>query len=145
MSSNFGKLCREGIFGSLKIKDKTVLDSDANLTVTSIKNKGPLKTDYIAEKTPGHGIAVQHNLCIDSDAQLQTDCINDKTGNGVTVKADVCVDSGYVLKVQGTPVVGQQQPPIGNANAGSGIGQVADTVNDILTALRTHGLIAQII
>lgn len=172
MSSNFGKPCRDGIFGNLQIKSRTVLDKDGNLCVTSIKNKGPLKTDYLIEKTTGHGVVVQSDLCVDSGYVVQTDClddktdngilvkadlcventhlvqtdcIDDKTGNGIRLKADACLDSGHVVKVNGTQVVTAQQPPVGNANGGSGIFQVAAVVNDILNRLRAHGLIADVI
>lgn len=42
MSSNHSKLCRDGIFGSLQIKSRKVLDRDANLDVQGAKVRGDL-------------------------------------------------------------------------------------------------------
>lgn len=43
MASNQGKLCRDLIGGSLRIKDLVALDHDANLCVADAKVKGDLK------------------------------------------------------------------------------------------------------
>ena len=43
MSSNLGKLGRDGIFGSLQIKSHIVLDHNANLDVAETKIKGNAK------------------------------------------------------------------------------------------------------
>lgn len=43
MSTNHGRLCRDGLVGTLQIKSQRVLDHDANLTVKDAKVKGDLK------------------------------------------------------------------------------------------------------
>jgi choline dehydrogenase len=43
MSSNHNRLCRDGIYGSLQIKSKRVLDKDSNLSVADAKVRGNAK------------------------------------------------------------------------------------------------------
>jgi len=45
MSSNFNKLGRDGILGSLQIKSHKVLDHNANLDVAETKIKGNAKVE----------------------------------------------------------------------------------------------------
>lgn len=65
------------------------------------------------------------------------------TVSGLTLQgniaSDVCLDAGHVVKIGGTQVVQGQLPQIPNA---SGATTVILRCNDILNALRTHGLIA---
>lgn len=100
--------------GNVILKGETTLMGET--TLTDITVCGVLKTDTIAEKTPAHGVVVQHNLCL---------------------------DSGKVLKINATQVVGPQQPSIGNVNT-SDLNSVGNGVNNILNVLRAHGLIANI-
>ena len=138
-----GILNRDLYGGTLHINGVTVIDADQNMCVKNAKIQGDvlmkgnitmkgdstfegdttfvkdvtvcgvLKTDYIAEKSEGHGVVVKHNLCL---------------------------DSGKVLKINGTQVVQQQQNSIGDVNT-SNLNSVGNGVNSILQILRNHGLI----
>jgi len=142
MSSNFGKLCRDGHFGSITVKDVTVIDANTNIRANSIKitGGGGLKTDCITAKTSQAPVVVKSDLCVESGWVLQTDCVDAKGGNGIRMKDSVCLDSGQVLKVANQQVVTNRQPPIPLAIS-SGLNNVTARVNDIISALSAHGLI----
>ncbi len=142
MSSNHGRLCRDGIVCDLEVNSKLVIDRNANICGNDIKSTGNIKTNFIVERTPGHGVVLLSDLCVASDKKLLVDTVSAKTGPCITFENDVCIDSGHVLRVDSTQVVTAQQPPIGNAIDSGGNLNVVNRINDILNALRTHGLIA---
>jgi hypothetical protein len=84
---NHGPRCRDGIFGSLQIKSRTVLDETANLKVYDAKVKGSLK---VKEET-----TLKDELCVDGATTLKDElCVDGAT----TLKDELCVDGATTLK-----------------------------------------------
>lgn len=129
--------------------------ADANLALSAIR--GGLfdgSADEIQLRVQGHSTQTANVLEIENSAGT----------NQLTVNASGDLDINGVLKVDGTQVVTNQQPAITSftdnsggtadntiAAAGAGYSQsdennfradVAQKINAILTAIRTHGLIA---
>lgn len=164
MASNHGQLNRDLIGGSLQIKSKRVIDKDCNAVLNSLKVKDCINTDCLNSRTGtltvksdvclesglvlktdcidtnSSTLVVKSDVCLESGQVLQIDCVESKSGSGLQVKDDLCLDSGYVLKIGSNQVVSGQYGPIPNAYGS--LGEVTTRVNQILNALRSHGLIA---